>query len=967
MSGSRRVRAVAAATLAALVSVLAVVTAPAQAEVLTISVDTLRTGWDRGQPRLTPSDVGAQDFGQLFATQLDGSIYAQPVVAKGTLVVVTENDMAYGLDPVTGAIRWSRDVGPAWAVANLGCGDLVPNIGITATPAVDRATGTAYFTAKVDDKAKPDNPRWEMHAIDITTGAERAGFPTVITGSPDNDPTNTFAPRTAMQRPGLLLLDGVVYAGFASHCDKQPYVGYVVGIDATTGARTAMWATETGSSTAGAGIWQSGGGLVSDGPGQIIVSTGNGVSPVVGPGKPPSTTSFAESIIRLQVRPDRTLEPTDFFSPVNNTNLDTDDTDLGSGAPVGLPAEHGFGTPDHPNLLVLAGKDGRVLLLDRDDLGGVGQGPGGSDAVLQSAGPYKGVWGHPAVWGGDGGYVYLVPSGAPLSAFKYGLSGTGVPSLTRTGTSTLNFGFSSGSPVVTSNGRTSGSALVWVVYAQSSSGSGGQLRAYDAVPSKGTMTLRYAAPIGAASKFATPATDSGRVYVGNRTGQVYGFGRPTSIPLAGAPTDFGLVPVATASTKQVVVTAQKDLTISKIATTAPFSAGAVTLPKTLAAGTSLTVPVTYKPTAAGSVLAGIVFTTNAGTYAFDVHGFGTTDGLLSDPPSLDFGEVPVRGKVTLSVSVSNSGGTPTEVTGAKAPAAPFVTESLPAAGASLATGASVSVPVTFAPTAATASSSEVVVTSSSGTVRIPVKGVGVEGQPEMTLTPEQVDFGDVEIGRSATKTFDIANTGNLLMTLTKAAPPTAPFLVPDPVAEGQQLKPGEAVHQAVTFAPTKTGAFSGSYTITSNDGRGAREVVVTGSGVPTVPVGPVKHVAGKCVDVRGSKTVDQTPVMLYTCNGTAAQVWRLEKDGTVRALGRCLDTAAGGKVKGTKVVISPCSGAATQQWAPRTGTAKALVNVTSQLCLEVPGNKPANLLQLWVWSCSWSDAQRFTLPSGTGS
>ena len=92
------------------------------------------------------------------------------------------------------------------------------------------------------------------------------------------------------------------------------------------------------------------------------------------------------------------------------------------------------------------------------DLGGSGQGVGGTDKVVQTAGPYRGVWGHPALWGGDGGYVYLVPSSGPLSAFKYGVSGTGDPLLTRTGTSALNFGYTSGSPVVTSNGTTSGSA-----------------------------------------------------------------------------------------------------------------------------------------------------------------------------------------------------------------------------------------------------------------------------------------------------------------------------------------------------------------------------------------------------------------------------------------------------------------------------------------------------------------------------
>lgn len=947
------------AVLAVLSSALVSVADPARADVTTISVDSLRTGWDRDEPTLSPSDVGAQDFGQLFATQLDGAVYAQPVLVKQTLLVVTEKDLAYGLDPVSGAIRWKRDVGPEWSVDGLGCGDLVPTIGITATPAVDPATGTAYFTAKVDSPTRPDHPHWELHGIDVATGSERAGFPTTISGSPDNDPTNTFAPRTAMQRPGLLLMDGVVYAAFASHCDKQPYVGYVIGFDASTGRRTAMWASETGSSTAGAGIWHSGGGLVSDGPGRIILATGNGVSPAKGPGSP-TPKNLAESVVRLQVQPDRTLEAVDFFSPVNNTNLDTDDTDLGSGAPMAVP--DGYGTAAHPHLLVESGKDGRVFLLDRDHLGGSGQGTGGTDDVLQTNGPYRGVWGHPAFWGGGSGYVYLVSSGGPLSAFKLGVSGSGDPTLTRTGASVGSFGYTSGSPVVTSAGTTAGSGLVWVVYSTGSNGAGGQLRAYDATPDSGTLNLRYSVPIGTASKFATPATDHGRVYVANRSGQVLGFGRPTSIPLVGTPTDFGLQAVGSSATQQVTLTARKALTVTRVTTSAPFAVGALILPRTLAAGARLTVPVTFEPGSAGSTSGALSFTTSVGTYAFDVHGFATADGLRSDPASLDFGQVPVGGNVTLSISVSNTGATTTSVTRAKAPAAPFRSSSLPAVGTTLATGASVSVPVTFAPTSAGSTTSEVVVSSSSGDVRVPVTGVGVTGRAELTIAPEKIDFGNLAVGNTTTKVFQITNTGNLLLTLTKAAPPTAPFLVPTPVSEGQQIEPGETIRQAVMFGPTKAGPFDGGYIITGNDGHGPHVVELAGSSGPRPPTGPVTHASGKCLDVRGSRTTDGTRAQLFQCNRTGAQGWTLEADGTLRALGKCLDTRAGGTTRGTKVEMRTCDGAATQVWAPRPGTASAIASTASGLCLEVPGNRPVDQAHLQLWTCAWSEAQHWTMP-----
>ena len=778
-------RAVAGAIVACLAVVGTLVADPARADDPTVSYDALRTGWDPNEPGLSPSDVSAPDFGQIFATQLDGQIYAQPVVARSTVMAVTENNKAYGLDPVSGAIRWTRNLGAPWPASVIGCGDLVPNIGATATPVVDPATGTAYFTTKVNDGPDPDHPHWYLHAVDITTGVDRSGFPTTIQGHPSNDPSNTFTPRTAMQRPGLLLLDGAVYAAFGSHCDAGPFVGYVVGVNASTGRQTAMWATEAGSSTAGAGIWP-GGGLVSDGPRRIFLATGNGVSPPPGPGTSPPGT-LAESVVRLQVNSDGSLVSKDFFSPFNNTNLDTDDTDLGSGGPMALP--DGYGTPSHPHLLVQVGKDGRVLLLDRDSLGGVAQGAGGTDAVLQVLGPYGGVWGHPAFWGGDGGHVYIVPNQGPLTAFSVGASASGMPTLTRVARSAATFGYSSGSPVVTSEGSTPGTALVWAVYSSGSTGNDGQLRAYNALPSNGSMTLRYAAPIGTASKFSVPATDRGRVYVGNRTGILYGFGRPTTVALQASPTDFGAVAVGSTGTASVTVTAKRPVTVTGVSASGPFTTGAVALPRSLSTGDTLTVPTSFTPTAAVSISGALSFATSAGNLAFDLHGSGTQDGLMATPSVLAFGDVPTGGLVTSNVDVTDTGTTSTTVTGVTGPTAAFSAMSLPSLGITLAAGTSVTVPITFAPTSTGNKASQLVIASSTGSVTVPLSGTGVAGKPELSITPEDLDFGAVMVGSSVTKTFDVSNSGNLLLTLNKAAPPAAPFLVADPVSEGQRALP----------------------------------------------------------------------------------------------------------------------------------------------------------------------------------
>ena len=361
----------------------------------TIAHDSLRTGWDKNEPGLSPSAVASSNFGKLFSATVDGQVYAQPLVVGGTVIAATENNAVYGLDSATGAAKWTRKLGPAWPASTVRCGDLTPNIGITSTPVYDPATKSVFLLAKTNDGATSQLPHWYMHSLDVATGAEKPGFPVTIQGAPTNDPTRPFNPMTAMQRPGLLLMNGVVYAGFASHCDYTPFVGYVVGVS-TAGRQTTMWATESGNANAEGGIWQSGGGLVSDGPGQILLTTGNGISPKPGPGSKPPTT-LAEAVVRLRVGSDGNLKATDFFSPADNAKLNRNDADLGSGAPVAIP--DGYGTAAHPHLLAQIGKDGTMYLLDRDNLGGMAQGPGGTDAVLDKAGPYSGVWGKPAFLG----------------------------------------------------------------------------------------------------------------------------------------------------------------------------------------------------------------------------------------------------------------------------------------------------------------------------------------------------------------------------------------------------------------------------------------------------------------------------------------------------------------------------------------------------------------------------------------
>ena len=485
-----------------------------------LSADMLRTGWDSNEPALSPAAVTAPGFGLRFSTAVSGEVTAQPLVVGRMVIVATQSDDAYGIDRVTGAIKWMRSFGPAWPTSVIGCHDLVQS-GVTGTPVFDPATGTVYLMAKVNDGPKPTAPHWKLHAMDAQTGTERSGYPVVISGAATNSRSRVFNPFTANQRTGLLLTGGEIFAGFASYCDIGPYVGWVAGIKTRTRA-VKLWTTEATSSRGEAGVWQSGGGLVSDGPGRIFFSTGNGLAPPVGPGhRPPPTRS--ESVVHLLVHADGSMNATDFFAPCNAPTLDKNDTDLGSAGPVALPTGP-FGTRTHPHLLVQTGKDGRMFLLDRDNLGGRCQGPRKTDSALTISSHNGGVWGHPAVWGGDGGHIYTVPVSAPMRAFKYATT-----KLTLEGKSSGSFGYTSGSPVVTSTGTTTGSALVWVIYSSGGSGLHGRLQAYDALPGAGALRMRWSAPVGTVSKFSSPATDGGQVFVGTRDGHLLEFGTPTGL------------------------------------------------------------------------------------------------------------------------------------------------------------------------------------------------------------------------------------------------------------------------------------------------------------------------------------------------------------------------------------------------------------------------------------------------------
>ena len=491
---------------------------------VTAAAEALRTGWYPDEPQLTPQLLAEEGaFAQNFEVPVQGQVYAQPLVSGNTLFVASEDNWIYGINAQSGEVRWKRNVGVPWNSEDLGCGDLAPHVGVTGTPVIDPNTNTAYFFSKTYEAGESGPAEWKMHAVDLATGSERSGFPVAIKGEAENLPV-TFEPTHQLERPALLLMNGVVYAGFGSHCDFSPFHGWIVGIS-TTGQLKTMWvATEQN----GASVWMGGAGLASDGENQLLFSTGNSGSPSQGPGDEPQEDHLGESVVRAQIEPDGTLKPKDFFSPYNNEELDEHDVDLGSSGPLVLPSPY-FGTGVFPHLVLQVGKAGLLYMLNGGSLGGMDQKEGGGNADLDETWLENGVWGSLAAWPGDGGYVYAPttgeePGNGALEVLKYGTNGLGAPELTIAARSTgLEFG--SGSPIVTSNGVTPGSGVVWISHCPTAfSCEGSTLNAYGAVPSGPEPQPLWSAPIGVSTKFARPDASDGRIYVGTRDGKVLAFG-----------------------------------------------------------------------------------------------------------------------------------------------------------------------------------------------------------------------------------------------------------------------------------------------------------------------------------------------------------------------------------------------------------------------------------------------------------
>lgn len=485
----------------------------AQVSVLTYHNDNFRTGANTNETVLTPAIVSSNIFKRVFTRAVDGYVYAQPLVAAGVHVrrgrmrnvvyVATEHDSVYAFDADTGGRYWRRTLlprhGHTVSSNDVTCTDLIPEIGVTSTPVIDATTSTLY----VLEKGKTNTVFFQrLHALDLATGAEKFGGPVTLAASvvgAGDGAVNGIVPYdsfTQHQRSGLLLANNIVYVASASHCDHNPYHGWILGYDATNLQQAAVFnATPYGFR---GGIWMGGSGPAADDQGNIYCSTGNGTFDADTGGN-----DYGDSVVKLDGN--NALAVVDFFTPFNEADLEINDTDLGSGGVLLLPDQPGA----HPHEAITAGKEGTLYVLDRDNLG---QFQSGSDSqIVQSLPSATGASFYtPAYFNG---FIYCHGTADVLRCFSVV---NGLLSTTPVSQSVTVFEFPGATPSVSANGTNN--AIVWTIQTDAYETPKGQavLHAYDANDLTRELfnSTTRGQPPGNAVKFAVPTIANGRVYVG---------------------------------------------------------------------------------------------------------------------------------------------------------------------------------------------------------------------------------------------------------------------------------------------------------------------------------------------------------------------------------------------------------------------------------------------------------------------
>jgi hypothetical protein len=507
--------------------------------------DLTHSGQNTHETELTPANVNVDSFGKLFSHPVDGSVYAQALYLPGlTMVdgevhnvffVATEHDSVYAFDadsnggananPIWQASMLSTSHGAApgattvpWSAAL--AEDIEPEIGITGTPVINPATNTMYVVAASEEAGEY---RMRLHAINVLNGAERPNSPVLIqatvagTGNGSSGGKLTFSPYWQNQRPALDYYNGYVYIAFASHGDNGPYHGWIFAYNGSTMAQTDAFCLSPNGE--GAGIWGAGAGLPIDNggtAGRLYMVSGNGTAATSG--------EYGESIVNFSLAGGK-LTPTDSFTAFNQARLSQSDLDQGSGGILMVPDEGGA----NANMLVNVGKEGRILVLNRNHLGGYAAGAESNVNIAQDIlGQTKGLWSTPAYWNGN---VYMWGSGDVAKIFDLD---SGVLGEDPAQKSSISSAFPGASFSISSNGAQDG--IAWAVRSDQYTTHGQEVMyAWNAndlstpLYSTGANAARDSA--GMAMKFAIPVVTNGKVYlVANKQVDVYGLfhGQPNA-------------------------------------------------------------------------------------------------------------------------------------------------------------------------------------------------------------------------------------------------------------------------------------------------------------------------------------------------------------------------------------------------------------------------------------------------------
>jgi hypothetical protein len=499
----------------ALVALTLTVGAKAQ-RVTTSQYNNARNGANLSETSLTPANVNAQHFGQLFVLHVDGDVYAQPLFLSGVeipgkgrhdvLFIATEHDSVYAFD------AYGKPSSPLWQVSLLKdgattvraqdahCPFIEPEIGITSTPVIDPDTGTLYVLARTMDRSGilENSYAQRLHALAVTTGAEKFGGPVAIeasmsaSGAGSNFGKLQFNPLRDNPRAALLLNRGSVYLAWASACDVRPYHGWLMAYDARNLKQQAVFNASPDANESG--IWEGDTGPAADQAGNVFLATGNGQFDAAKGGR-----DYGDSLLKLN---GVSLKLSDYFTPYNVDALDAHDSDLGSGGPMLLPDQPGA----HPHLAVVEGKGGVLYLVDRDRMGHW-QSANNSHAVQTIPIP-EGVFGSMAYWNH---YVYVTSDNNALRQFEVG---NGQLSFKAAG----SVHGVSATPTVSANGLKDG--VVWLLRSKDWNGADqpAALYAYDAANVAHELYNSEQNPVrdraGLTLRFNIPMVVNGHVYVG---------------------------------------------------------------------------------------------------------------------------------------------------------------------------------------------------------------------------------------------------------------------------------------------------------------------------------------------------------------------------------------------------------------------------------------------------------------------